>query len=164
MISGSSGGGKSWVMLTIILCSEEHSINSIFLTMLPLKYRPLQIDAMPLLNRPPCIFWMNFFPVKNCVDANLRWQERHQSQLGVTGMFEPILDGVLKYASQATRANAQRHAHVFTGVTCGSAEPWLCQNIKHIPGAFLEEKPTNQSQQELHNPYRLKGARARPFP
>lgn len=27
------------------------------------------------------------FPVKNCVDVNLRWQERHQSQLGVTGMF-----------------------------------------------------------------------------
>lgn len=79
-------------------------------------------------------------------------------------MFQPILDGVLKYASQATRANAQKHAHVFMGVTCRSAKPWLCQNIKHIPGAFLEEEPTNQSQQELHNPRRLKGARARPFP
>lgn len=28
-------------------------------------------------------------------------------------MFQPILDGVLKYASQATRANAQKPAHVF---------------------------------------------------
>lgn len=55
------------------------------------------------------------FPVKNCVDVNRRWQERHQSQLGVTGVFQPILDRVLKSASQATRANAQKHAHVFTG-------------------------------------------------
>lgn len=52
-------------------------------------------------------------------------------------MFEPILDSVLKYASQATRTNAQKHAHVFTGVTCWAEKPGAV-STEHIPGAFLE--------------------------
>lgn len=52
---------KSCEMLIIILCSVEHLIDRIFLMMFPLKYSSLWIDAMPLLNRPPCIFQMSFF-------------------------------------------------------------------------------------------------------
>ena len=135
----------------------------VFFTVLTLKYSPLKLCFSSFRWATLCIP-RECFPPKSGVDVKLRWRERHQSQLGVTGVFQPILDGVLKYASQATRANAQKHAHVLTGGDVLISKARHCQNTKRIPGAFLEEKPTNQSQQELQNPYRLKGVRACPFP
>ena len=73
-------------MLTIILCSVEHLIDSVFLMVLPLTFSSPQTDAVPF--KWATLYNPNeLFPVKNHVDVNLRWQERHQSQLGVTGMF-----------------------------------------------------------------------------
>lgn len=43
----------------VILCEGFDSQGTFIL--LPLKYSPLQIDALPLLNGPPCIFRMSFF-------------------------------------------------------------------------------------------------------
>lgn len=79
-------------MLSIILGSVESSTDSIFFIVLPMKYSPIQTNTA--LNWFYASFkWATLsipnehFPVKNCVDVNLRGQERHQSQLGVTSMF-----------------------------------------------------------------------------
>lgn len=74
-------------MLIITRCCVEPSTVSTFLSTHFLKCIPFQIDAVPVFKWATLYILNELFPVKNCVDVNLRWQERHQSQLGVTGMF-----------------------------------------------------------------------------